>query len=380
MADLFVDGQQSSASTLTDNMQAMVDTGQQIVDTMEQLRISSLLQIQRDLDRLNGYRCQAFRAPKVGIAASFLVSDFADTDQTKTNATVRIDSASVTLRERKNPGNVVAQSITFASNSGTVEQFGEFYRVTSDSLPVGTFNVKLAETANISFIIIDFAPTPSIPNINIQVSQNGITFTDATQITTSGYRASVWLAPQEVQYVQVIFSPTHPDTLGGNTYTFGINDFYAYSVEFQLQSDWVSRSVAITPSSYAWIFNAPTDPRLLYFLSLDGGVSWQEVSPGQQIQVPGSSQVSVSTTIPATIDELPNTNGQLDESLADGYIPSTLKLLDSNGNDVPIATGLALGSTGLTDKYLFINDLNLYIQPITPSDFGATYQLSYVYV
>jgi len=380
MADIFEDGQQSSASTLTTAMQVMVTTGQQVVDTMEELRTSSLLQVQRDLTRLKGFSTQALRAPQPKVAAYFLVSDFEDTDQTRTNATVRVDSASVTLRERKNPGNVIAQSTTFSSNSGTVLQFGPYYQVTANVPPVGTFQIQLEEPADISFLIIDFAPTPSTPNITVQVSQNGITYNDATQITTSGYRASVWVTPQEVLYVRITFSPTHPDTLGGDTYTFGINDFYAYQVEFQLQSDWFSRAIAITPTAASWLFKAPSAEGLLYFLSLDGGITWQEVSPGQKIPVPGAIHVGVVANLPATWASAPNEQGILDQILPAGYIPSTLQLTNSSGETVPIAPGLELGAAGLTNQYVVPQSGNLYIQPVSTSIYGSIYQLSYVYI
>lgn len=374
---LFIDGQESSASALMANMQAMIDIGQQIVDTMQELQTSSLEQIQRDLSRLQGYGCQVLRAPQSGIAAAFLVSDFLNTDQTRTNATVRADSASVTLRERKNPGTVLANTITFSSNSGTVEQFGPFYRVSASAPPIGTFDIKLAEPTDISFLIIDFAPTPSIPNISVKVSQNGLTYTSALQITTSGYRASVWITPQEVQYIQVVFSPTHPDTLGGSTYTFGINDFYAYSVEFQLQSDWYSLPLVITPTSAAWVFNAPDAAGLTYFLSLDGGTTWQEVIPGQQIPVPGATRVSVTATLPSY--SINDGVGLLNEILPVGTIPSTV-LITFNGAEIPLAPGLPLEIAGLTNTYIVPEGLQLYILPVTTADYGNQYQLSYVYI
>lgn len=380
MTDIFKDGQESSASTLTKNMSDMISTGQQIVDTMEELRVNSLLQVQRDLNRLQGYGCQAARAPRPGVAASFLVSDFINTDQTRTNATVRADSASVTLRERKNPGNVTAKSTTFSSNTGTVESFGSFFRVTADTLPVGTFDIELEKPSNISLIIIDFAPTPSIPNVKVKVSTNGITYTDAKQVTTSGYRASIWLNPQEVRYVQIAFSPTHQDTLGSGTYTFGINDFYAYTVEFQLQSDWFSLPALINPTTYAWTFKAPSTPGLLYFISFDGEKTWQEVTPGQEIPVPGAIKVNVQANLPSTLLGAPNTSYQLDQSIPNGTIISTILLLDSSGAEVPMASGLALGAIGLSNQYVTRIGFDLFIQPFIPSLYGNVYTLSYVYI
>ena len=408
----FADGQESSRSALIGVMQPMVDTGQQIVDTMEELRIGALLQVQRGLSRLIGYRGQALRAPAAGLAATFLVSDLQNTDQTQTTATVRADSASVSLRERKSPTNSVIKSLSFSSDSGTVEQFGSLYRVmaTTGEPPVGTFDIQLTARALMSFLVIDYAPTPSSPNVAISVSADGVTYNSVTQTSTSGYSLSAWFSPQEVQYVQVVFSPTHPDDLGGMSYTFGITDLYAYAVSFELQSSWCSLPIPVTPESDSWVFQAQAVDGLMYFLSFDGGSSWMEVTPGQTVAVPDVVNVSVSTTVQSLWNTGPILVGQLDQQLPDGYFPSSVEIVDVNGNAVPLAPGLGVAVSGLTNQYIVpagslestgvmgptgatgptgpiyalaptgpTGAENLYLLPCTTDELGETFQLSYSY-
>src|SRR5207244_2417659 len=54
-----------------------------------------------------------------------------------TTGSVRIDSASATLRERAESGQINIKSTRFSTSSGTIQKAGDIYQVTSDSPPGG---------------------------------------------------------------------------------------------------------------------------------------------------------------------------------------------------------------------------------------------------
>jgi hypothetical protein len=86
----------------------------------------------------------------------------------------------------------------------------------------------------------------SSPAISVSVSSNGLTWVAATTVSLSGYRLNAWLPDTPAKYIKVVITPSHPDNLGGDTYTFGITDLSGTSVDYNLVSDvffeqvWVS--------------------------------------------------------------------------------------------------------------------------------------------
>jgi hypothetical protein len=382
MSGLVTDGTESSASILNNQFIALQQQGQSALNNLNNISLEALIEVQRGLMRLNGYRCRANRALTPGLAAAFHVSDFQDINQTNTTATVRADAQSVTLAERKQPGNVVVASTTFSSNTGTVEQFGDLYTVTSPSItPQGTFLITLTESESISFLIVDIAPTPSTPNISISVSADNLVYNQALGSSYSGYRINVWVSPQEVKYIQIVFSPTHPDTLNGSTYTFGITDFNALATQYQLASDWYSQPITFNPSSANVMFLAPTVTGLVYYLSFDGEV-WQEVNPGQIIPIPGATAVDTTVSLPLTFGGEPNTSGQLDINIPNNTYPSTIEV-SYQGKQLPVVPGLPLDSRSTTNSYISMlsgyNGYNLYLLPCTSYSFGELFNVSYIY-
>ena len=238
MGDLFNQGEEASRDKFVAALEVLQATGQDVLDSLDTIRLSSLLGIERRLSCLNGQQRRALRVLGPGVAGQFLASDLLDTNQALTSTTLRADCQSVTLRERQQPGEASILSVNFSASVGTVEKFGPLYRVHVDSggTPSGTFDMELASPLGLSFLILDLAPMPSDPEIRVQVSDNGVTYNSALQILRSGYRVNVWLAPQTVRFIRLGISPTHPDNLGGSAYTFGMTDFHAFAVEFHLRS------------------------------------------------------------------------------------------------------------------------------------------------
>ena len=56
------------------------------------------------------------------------MSDFLGTDQAQTTGSVRIDSASATLRERAESGQINIKSTRFSTSSGTIQKAGDLYQ------------------------------------------------------------------------------------------------------------------------------------------------------------------------------------------------------------------------------------------------------------
>ena len=107
------------------------------------------------------------------------MSDFLGTDQAQTTGSVRIDSASATLRERAESGQINIKSTRFSTSSGTIQKAGDLYQVTNDSNlppPVGTFDLELDPPLNLSLLSFDVVSTPSTPEVSVGVSENGVTF------------------------------------------------------------------------------------------------------------------------------------------------------------------------------------------------------------
>ena len=72
-----------------------------------------------------------------------------------------------------------------------------------------------------------------------------------------------------MKYIRIAITPSHPDTLGGSGYTFGLTSFTAYMVEFHMQSEFVTKVIQVTPGSSqmrlvadiatAWFISCPWD-------------------------------------------------------------------------------------------------------------------------
>ena len=155
---------------------------------------------------------------------------------------------------------------------------------------MGTFDLELDPPLNLSLLSFDVVSTPSTPEVSVGVSETGVTFSPASSLALNGYRINAWLVPATVRFVRLVISPTHPDTLGGSVYTFGLTSVSGWTIDFHLRSEWVSKPVLARPHSLFWKFLADSDPGLSYFLSL-GTQAAQQVSPGDVVSVPGVSSV-----------------------------------------------------------------------------------------
>jgi hypothetical protein len=205
------------------------------------LRRRALVDYQRALSALNARQQRSARVEASGVVARFVVSDLLDIDQGQTTATVRADTGTATLRERRAPGRVLVSSTAFTSSSGTVQAIdakGRLFSVyNATGIPKGTFNLTLASLVNVSLLTIDISAMASSPSVAVSVSSNGLTWIPATAVSLSGYRLNVWLPDTPTKYIQMAITPSHPDNLGGSAYTFGITDLSGTSVSYNLVGD-----------------------------------------------------------------------------------------------------------------------------------------------
>lgn len=80
------------------------------------------------------------------------------------------------------------------------------------------------------FDIVSLPSDPGIQVFQVFASADGVTQVEASSISRSGYRVNAWFPNTPVKYLQLQISPTHPDTIVGNTFTFGLTDFSAEAV------------------------------------------------------------------------------------------------------------------------------------------------------
>lgn len=186
---------------------------------------------------------------------------------------MRADATSVSLRERVGPATATVRSTQFSTSAGTIEQFGDMYRVTAQNglAPTGTFAIQFFSGLNLTLLVFDIVMSPSNPEITVQVSVGGTSYASATQVTQTGYRVTAWLPEGEVKYVRIAITPGHPDTLGGSSYTFGLTSFTAYMVEFHMQSEFATMPVQVTPGSDRMRLLADDSDGFIYSLSLGVG-------------------------------------------------------------------------------------------------------------
>lgn len=427
MTTRFTDGTEGSESQVAQAFSELRTQGQAAIDELVVLRENTLLLFNNALSGLNGKRVRANRLPEVGITAKFVTSDLQDINQSITTASLRADSNSVSLRERAAPGEAIVSQVRFSASEGTIQalqvpetgasgNLGALYRVATQNgnIPIGTFDIQLLTPVSISLLIFDMIDTPSSATIEAFTSQNGINFTPALSVTRNGYRLAAWMQPQESKFLRITVTPALPDVLGGSTFTFGLTDLHAFSVQYHLRSDVYTNQIEVEPRSANVEFVAPLVTGLLYFLSLASNPA-VEVFPGDIVPVPGASTVSLNKSLIAPTgsawiaghvynlaDQIIDSNGnlqtvtavsgahtsqtpthpiwsitggttidnpgpdqitwtetawaQLDHTLPSNVYLSTLTIADhATGEDLRLAPGLNKTTIGLTNQYFAID-------------------------
>ena len=76
-----------------------------------------------------------------------------------------------------------------------------------------------------NLLVFDIVSSPSEPAITVQASSDGVTYQEARSVSRNGYRVNSWLPAMEVRFIRIVITPSHPDDLGGTTFSFGITGF-----------------------------------------------------------------------------------------------------------------------------------------------------------
>jgi len=383
-------GQQGSRSAFVAALTALQSQGEGVITTLMQDNIDLLIEFQRRQGAVNARRVRSNRIYTAEQAVKFVVSDFEDIDQADTTGTIRADSQSVSLRERAVPAEASAKTTKFSSSTGDIEALNAAQTIlrvhtVDGSTPTGQFDIQLVTPLTINQLVVDIVATPSEPSVVVSTSQDGLTYIQATQLALNGNRITVWLASLEVKYIRIQITPSHPDDLNGDLFTFGIIDFSAQSTQFQLRSEFVTKPIMFAPKSQYVVLDAPVIPGVQYFLSLSipgTTAPLVEITPGKYIQVPGTMAFNEPGV---AIDD----TGLFAHTLpGDAYL-TTLSVVDGGtGLPMKLAPGLShidINVSKLTNEYVGIEsrsvDSSLYLVKHNFNgsvDPGRTFDISYV--
>ena len=215
----------------------------------------------------------------------------------------------------------------------------------------------------IAVLTFDIVTTPSDPQIRVFASTNDVTYVEATSVSRNGYRVNAWIPKQPVKFLRIEISPSHPDQIGGSTFTFGLTSFSAAAVDFHLYSEVAFRPITFEPLSATVRFRADGEG-LVYFLSFGSG-RVIKVEPDQVITLPGVAKVTVDTHI--------NTNWQMCPLASETALqlpvnvyPSTIAILDVDDTvAVRVAYNMnpAVVTDVITNTYALIWNRNINRYP-----------------
>lgn len=358
--NIFQFGQESSASAFMAACTAIQNTGTSVLESIETANTTTLVEFNNRLQATNARRVRAWRVLAPQQSAKVVVSDFSDIDQVNTVATVRADSASVSLKERAVPAEAAIRSTTFTVPTGNVQALNNAQSIvrvtTSDgSTPTGQFNIELVEALSISQLTIDIIASPGTPVVTISTSADGVTYTQASNVAVNGYQITAFLPSIKVQYIQMQVTPSHPDNLNGSSFTFGITDLGAAATTYQLRSDFLTKTLQFAPNSESVVLNAQVDPNILYYLSIwpDGNAPgpFVELAPGDTVQIGQSYSGTITTSI-----ENPNLLATAPSDLYQSTV-SVIEITAGFSGTTRIAPGLLPSDpniSNLGDEYIVI--------------------------
>ncbi len=369
---IFSMGDHASASLMNEAFTLLQSQGNSVLETMAEIQLTTMIDYQRRLTALNGRKQRVDSVLFPDTVCSFVVSDFNNINQGLTTATVRADTVAANLKERRQPSQVLVSSTSFTSTIGTVQSIDTNNTIFSvyslNGIPTGTFNLTLASLVDVSFITVDVSAMASSPDVSVLVSTNGLTWLPATSISLSGSLLNAWLPEIPTKYIQIVITPTHPDNLAGNTYTFGVTGLSGTSVDYNLVSDIYFNPQTFYVQSSQVKFNGNSGEGLTYYLTLDS--TTVVISPGEYVDLPGVATVTQSTT---------STAGVLGVTLPSDFIPNTVSVTDSTGNILAVMPGLSVTDPNVT--YLTVPRVSLVGDVLTvvpyPSD-GTVYAVTYL--
>ena len=304
---------------------------------------------------------------------NFVTSDFLDVDQIQTSTTINASSGCVSLREKTQPEIIGEASITFNPSIGVAQSISNvysIYTVTSpNSIPTGIFSIVLNNNSLLNTINFELTAISSNPNIEISVSLDGATYTPVENYCLSGYNLTAHFDTKLIKYILLKITPSIPDNLSGNTYTFGLISVKTYVTEYEYSSVFITKPVSFYPSSASVKFMSSGSSNLNY-LSFSNSTNLYEVKSGDTIRVP-------ETTKFLNTAELINGGNYFNPIVlySNNIIyPKTLNIIDNTtGKKIPLLFGLSPADINLSSL------ANPYISVIMYSISGVnTYSLLYI--
>jgi hypothetical protein len=384
----FVNGQESSASAVMTALGTLITEGNTVIQNIVNLNNASLLNLQRRLNVLNGKAVRANDILPRNVLANFGVTDLMGIDQFQTTCELRADAGVATLSERIAYKSLVPDTVTFTSNLGNVQAIDtdfNLYQVysTEGATPTGTFNIQLANPLELSILVFDLSSLSSSPQIQVLVSNAGVNFNEAISYSISGYNLIAYLTVQTVNYIKLILTPSQPDNLGGETYTFGLTDLNGLNSTFYLAGSLVTQAVTIFPTTVDYYLDAPVNPDITYYMGFNG--VFTEISPNTNYPLPGIEE-TVVTGIVVDSGGIATPPSSMTQIVIDPtYIPNSLIITNATtGLPVNIMYG---NNSDANLAYLidpafcaYVHYSNLVIRIIqNPSvDTTQTYNMSYL--
>jgi len=375
-----VNGQESSATLMNQTFDGLAAQGNQILQLLTQIQLTALVDYNQYLTAIQSKQQRAARVKATEIVALFPVSDFDSINQGLTTATVRIDTAAATLRERRIPSVALVTQTAFSSSSGMVTALNQnqtLLSVNSSTVPTGTFTLQLQQAVALSVLTLELSAMSSSPTVVVQVSGDGLVYTPAANMSLNGSILNAWFPNTAVRFIQIILTPAQADSLGGSIYTFGITDFSASTVSYNLVSDIYFQPVTLTPQTQSLLFRAQGTGSLIYNLLLNDGVdpaSYVPVTDGCTIAVPG---VTSTTTNAVAI----NGSGVLGIVLPGNVYPNSVTVTDTTANaNLPVIVGLSPTDphlASLNKTIAVLNGSTITILPV-PTSTTDVYSVSYL--
>ena len=249
--------------------------------------------------------------------------------------------------------------------------------VNSSTVPTGTFTLQLQQAVALSVLTLELSAMSSSPTVVVQVSGDGLVYTPAANMSLNGSILNAWFPNTAVRFIQIILTPAQADSLGGSIYTFGITDFSASTISYNLVSDIYFQPVTLTPQTQSLLFRAQGTGSLIYNLLLNDGVdpaSYVPVTDGSTIAVPG---VTSTTTNAIAI----NGSGVLGIVLPGNVYPNSVTVTDTTANaNLPVIVGLSPTDphlASLNKTVAVLNGSTITILPV-PTSTTDVYSVSYL--
>jgi hypothetical protein len=337
---------------------ALYNSGQNVVDILTSYRNTALINFNRQVEALNNRGSVTNRLLGTTTLVNFVTTDFLDVDQTQTSATIRADAGSVSLCEKNQPLSFGDKSTVFTTNLGTAQSISkvyDIYTVTAETIPTGTFIITLNSTININILNLELTAISSNPVITITTSEDNVVYTPVNSYSLNGYNLIANLDSTQVKYINIAITPAVPDTLSGNTYTFGLISVETSLTNYEYSSEFVTLPINFCPTGQNVEYSSTQQNNFNYLNFSSQPGTWYEVNSGSILSLPGVSSVNLTGISLETGNYI---NTPITFNSNDIIYPNTLTIKDNTGINIPVIFGLSPSDLNILytrNKYIAVN-------------------------